>query len=338
MLVECALAVLASGKPINRENLLAMCSSVGFSPKERDVCAILLLSTAITRSVEERIKPSISLPFAAREESAQSNHPVQQPAPNGLPGRYIYGVVRSGHFDVGSLRGVQGRPVRLISAGTIGAIVHDSPAEPYVSDEAAVVGEWAEAHNAVLTGCMAEFGAVVPFTFNTILYDPEGKEDPDEIVRRWLNSEHASLEALLSKLDGKVEYGVQVFWDMKTISEQIAQEDPGVQDLRNELVGKSVGRSFMLKQKMERLLKDKIEAAALAFSQSLIDRLRLSCCDVRVDKVKKVDSDVQMIANLNCLVARGEVQCIEEVVADVLRKPGCDARITGPWPAYSFVV
>lgn len=61
--------------------------------------------------------------------------------------------------------GIEENAVYTISYRGLSAIVHDSPLEPYKSDDDEVVKGWIKTHQQVLDVAEEKFGTVIPFGF-----------------------------------------------------------------------------------------------------------------------------------------------------------------------------
>jgi hypothetical protein len=223
--------------------------------------------------------------------------------------------------------------VRAIRAAGLTALVHDCPAEPYQSDDEAVKA-WVLAHSDVVDAAWERSGAVLPMSFDTIVR-ASGELDADEQVRRWLSSEEAGFRAALEHLRGKVELGVQLLWDARVIGEAVARDNDEVGQLRTQMAGKPKGLSYFYQQKIERALRQALEARAETDYRACFGRIAAIFPEVRVNKLKK-SPDRQMILNLSVLVPRERVSELGAVLAE-FQTEGVEVRFTGPWPPYSFI-
>lgn len=396
-LCHLALALMAAGKEVSRDNLERMCAAVGITISRVEVDTLLLLLhvlrcrsaapdgplvepagwEAAVRSLQDEmgllnerlarverslvadhtrvatgaVPPSpagpagsspvpggtsgVDSPAYAGDGSQAGAPPGAEPADS--PGRYLYGVVAVEGEGSFACVGVAGQQVYLVSRDGLGAVVHACAAEPYVSEDAEVVRSWVEAHNRVLEACMEKFPAVVPYTFNTILHDP-ALSDPDQVVRDWLGREEAVLRRLVERLRGKAEYGVQILWEPGVIVRQVSGSDPDIVALEREIETKPAGTAYMYKEKLSRLIKEKMEAMAAEVTAGVMGQLRERCCDLKVEKSKKPEGGMQMIANWSCLARPDQAEAIGQVLEEVASRAGYHVRFTGPWPPYSFVV
>ena len=94
----------------------------------------------------------------------------------------------------------------------ISAIVHDSPLEPYKSDDDETVKAWVKVHQRVMDAAAERFGNIMPFGFDTII-SPKENATAKDALEMWLSDEHEELLRKLEKIKGKKEYGVQIFYN-----------------------------------------------------------------------------------------------------------------------------
>jgi len=251
-------------------------------------------------------------------------------------GRYLYCVADSGErADLGEI-GLDGNSVYTIPFADLGAVVHNCPSEPYRSDDNETVKRWVINHEKVMEAAWERFGTVLPLGFDTII---KGEEDisPDENIRKWLEGDYASLKERIDKIRGKAEYGVQIFWDPKLIGDEIAKRNEEVKKLNQEIRSKPRGMAYMLRQKLESLLRKEMEKKADLCFKDFYARIRKYVDEIRVEKTKKIDEKEQMLMNLSCLVDKEKSKELGEELEKINKGDRFSVRFTGPWPPYSFV-
>ncbi|HCX90803.1 MAG TPA: gas vesicle protein GvpFL, partial [Deltaproteobacteria bacterium] len=132
--------------------------------------------------------------------------------------RYLYCIVDSAErVNFGNI-GIEGSEVYTIPYQDLCAVVHNCLSEPYKSEDNEVVKKWAMVHQKVIDTAWERFGTVLPLGFDTIIKGEEGIA-PDENMKKWLKDDYENLRQKLAKLKDRAEFGVQVFWDPKIISE-----------------------------------------------------------------------------------------------------------------------
>jgi len=252
-------------------------------------------------------------------------------------GRYIYGVAASGRaVSLGPI-GIGGNEVYTIPCGGFCAIVHSCPAEPYQSGDEETVKKWVRTHQGVLDEAKKELSTVIPMGFDTILQSKDDAVSPDQVVRDWLKGDHDRFQAVMERIKGRDEYGVQIFYDPRVITKQISEENQEIRIIREEMASKSPGMVYLYKQKVERAVKAEIERLANDWFRDFYARVKRHCDDIVVEKTRKADRNKVMLLNLSCLVARERVDNLGEELEKINNMEGFSVHFSGPWPPYSFV-
>lgn len=210
------------------------------------------------------------------------------------------------------------------------ALVHDCPEEPYKSEDLEVVKKWVLAHQSVVEAASERFGTVVPFSFNTIV------KGENAGVEKWLKSDSEMLSRKLAGLEGKLEFGVQLFLDRETATKELLGAVREIGELSEKINAAKGGTAYLYKQKLDKMMKDEIEKKAGELFKSLYDRIKRRSVGVKVGNLKEGRI---MVANFSCLVEKEKVRELGEEL-DRFKKEsgkGLSLRFTGPWPPYSFV-
>jgi hypothetical protein len=256
-------------------------------------------------------------------------------AENRDEGRYLYCVADSGKkADLGEL-GLDGKEVYTIPLGNLSAVVHNCPSEPYDSEDNEVVKRWVLTHEKVVEIAWERYGAVLPFGFDTIIKGEENKS-AEENIKNWLKQEYINLKGKMDKIRGKAEYGVQIFWNPKFIGNEIAKTDEEIKRLNQDIKSKSKGTAYMLKQKLENLLKKEMEEKTDLYFKDFYARVKKCVDKIKVEKTKR-DEKKPMLMNLSCLVDKKRSKELGEELEKINDLEGFAVHFTGPWPPYSFV-
>jgi len=243
---------------------------------------------------------------------------------------YVYCVVPCGEkMSLGAI-GLEGNQVFTLPYQNLSVVAHACAPQAYVSEEEAAVKAWLLAHQKVVETAWARYGTVIPFSFDVIVKGAE------ERVVSWLKEKYEELEQKLVRLEGKAEYGVQIAWEPKLILEKIVQTDAQARELQRQLGCLPEGTAYLHAQKLEKLLKQKLEQEADRYFKDFYQRIRSCVEDVRVERVRK-EQDRQMLANLSCLAEKVAPQRLGEELDRIQALSGFSVRFTGPWPPYSFV-
>lgn len=253
-------------------------------------------------------------------------------------GRYVYGIVANKEMVILGEIGIGGKEVYTIPYRGICAIVHNCPPEPYQSQDDETVKCWVKIHQGVLDEAKSRFGTIIPLGFDTIFQPKDDHTSPDQVVQDWLKENYDRLNALLDKMKDKDEYGVQIFYDPRIISEVIAQQSEEIKKIKEEMASKSPGLAYMYKQKLERAVKAEMERLAEKWFKDFYTNIKKYADDIVVEKTKKAEKGKVMLLNLSCLVSTVKVKALGEELDRIDNMEGFSVRFTGPWPPYSFVV
>lgn len=251
-------------------------------------------------------------------------------------GRYLYCVVEGSEEVSFGRIGIEENEVYTIPYENISAVVHNSPAEPYQSEDEEIMKNWVMAHQNVIDRALEKFGAVLPLGFDTIIQG-DGTKSSNENMENWLKDDYDNLKEKMGKVGGRAEYGVQVFWDPKIIAEKIAEESPEIKKLDEEIKSKPKGLAYMYKQKLEDLIKKEMEDKADRYFKEFYEKIKPHADDLKVEKTKKAEDGKQMLMNLSCLLPKEANKKLGDELEKIDDMEGYSVRFTGPWPPYSFV-
>ena len=250
-------------------------------------------------------------------------------------GRYLYCIVPGTRkMDFGPI-GIDDADVYTISHNDLSVIVHDCKPEPYDSKNEEVVATWVLSHEKVIELALDKIGSVLPFRFNMII-QAEDEQAVDKQVLDWLTEDQKTIKEKIEKVRGKAEYGVQISWDVKVVSNEIIKHDSEFHSLEREIENMPEGLAYMNRQKLENLLKKRLEKEADIYFKRFYSTIKGCVDDVKIEKAKKEPVPRQMIMNLSCLVAGGG-KILAEELEKIRKLEGLFVRFTGPWPPYTFV-
>jgi len=257
-------------------------------------------------------------------------------AENKNQGRYLYCVAESGvETSLGKI-GIDSQEVYTIPFMDLCAVVHRCPPEPYKSEDNEVVKRWVMAHERVVETVGERFGNVLPAGFDTIIKSEEDVT-AEENIKKWLKQAQPSLKEKMNKIRGKAEYVVQIFWEPKLVAEEITKTHPEIRRIDQDMKSKPQGMAYMLKHKVENILKKEMEKRVSLCFEDFHTRIKNCVDEIRVEKTKRTDEKKQMIMNLSCLVDEKKSKQLGEELEKINKEEGFTVRFTGPWPPYSFV-
>ncbi|MDQ2729735.1 MAG: GvpL/GvpF family gas vesicle protein [Actinomycetota bacterium] len=272
--------------------------------------------------------------------SWRSHHRTAPRAQSAEPGLYVYGVTSVDARRVSGLTGVEGSPTYPIVLGDLVAAVsdvsghrHDWGTGDDGQPDLALLAPRLEEHEKVLE-LILEHGSVLPMRFGT-LYTSRSA------VTEQLAMQGPTIRAALDRVDGKVEWGLTVSWDVQRLADSLAAEDArdGTTTLRPK---DSPGRAYLSTREAEKARADLIAER----------RGRLSCDlhraigAVAVESVLhaspaagKVDDGPATLLKSSYLVDRSRRAAFEDTIVQLLNdneQLSLAGELTGPWPPYNF--
>jgi len=253
---------------------------------------------------------------------------------SGETGRYLYCIVNGNDaVNLGNV-GIDENFVFTIAFNDISAVVHNCEAIPYETKDKEQASNWILSHQYVLDIATTRFGTVIPLTFDTIF------KGNDTAVESWLKGEYWRLHDLLHQLEGKSEFGVQVYLD-KDFIDDLMDKDEMIADISEKIRDKPSGYAYLLQKQLEKQKKIVNANKIRAISRDLLDDLSKLIEELRIEELKKNLSEPwrekTMILNLSCLVRDEEVNRLGKLLHQLNETDGLTIRFTGPWPPYSFV-
>ena len=263
-----------------------------------------------------------SPPDAAVPGTRGSSPSGERTAKHKFRGRYVYAVL-GGHSarSLGPI-GLGGGEVYALTEGRIAAAVSDFP-EGRIRPERRNLA----AHQDVLKTLMKET-TVLPMAFGVVA-------DSEAAVRKLLSKNQATFASQLRHVEGKVEMGLRVSWDVPNIFEYFVTTHQELRESRDRLFGKhgepgqnekiEVGRLF------ERLLNEDREAN----TERVEAILGKAAGEVKPGRCRSE----REIMNLACLVPRTSLATFEAAVFEAARlfDDSYSFDYNGPWAPHSFV-
>ena len=249
-------------------------------------------------------------------------------------GLYLYGLIdTSVSARLGKI-GIDECEVYTIPYDGISAIVHNSPLEPYKSDNDETVKIWVKVHQRVMDVAAEKFGNIMPFSFDTII-SPKDNATAKDALMRWLSDEHEEILRKMDKIKGKKEYGIQIFYIPSAFGEKIEKESEEVKRMKEQMASKPPGLAYMYKQKLENIVKGELDTLMDAYFKNFYEKIKGTSDEIKVEKVKKADNGMVMMMNLSVL-ARDE-KALGSVLDEIESEEGIKIHFTGPWQPYSFI-
>jgi Gas vesicle synthesis protein GvpL/GvpF len=257
------------------------------------------------------------------DHTAVAERPAREAAVPVASGRkYLYAIVAGGEARSYASLGIEGNDVYSITEGRVAAVVSglaDAKIRPQRANLAA--------HQAVLKSLMADT-TPLPMAFGTIAASPEA-------IRRILVRNQRAFQEQLKRVDGKLEMGLRVAWDVPNIFEYFVNTHAELRLARDRLVG--TRHEFTQEEKIElgrmfdRLLHDDREDHTRKVQHALAP----VCVEFKANPCRNEHE----VMNVACLVRR---DAQEEFSAGVfaaakLFDNNFAFDYSGPWAPHNFV-
>lgn len=235
--------------------------------------------------------------------------------------RYLYALVPPGTPLPEGLVGLGGAAVRRIDVGAVAAVCSDHDGSRIIPRRANIA-----AHQAVLQA-IAGGGAVLPMSFGTVADDEDG-------LRAMLEEQADALLESLARVDGCVEMGLRLAWDVEDVFGHVLGRHPELVALRDALAAAGEvtrDEQMELGRRFERTLEAEREAHARFVEEAVGDLVR--AIEVRPTR------DTAQIVDFACLVPRESLEAFEAAVHAAAER--LDETyvfdLNGPWAPHNFV-
>lgn len=259
-------------------------------------------------------------------------------------GFYVYCVGERGAlaqlFDEELPGAIEGESGLELVGGGLAAVVSRVPLEDY--GEGALAERLADAawtatralrHERVVEH-FARRAAVAPLRFGTIYLRRES-------VERMLEEKGAQLRAVLARLEGREEWGLNLFVERARLREEVVNVSERLREMGGRADGSSPGQAYLLRKKIESLRDEEARAATRRVAAEVEERLKAVSDGAARLRVLKDEAgrEGELAARFAFLVARRrfeEFRREAERLAEEYTPLGFRFELTGPWPAYNF--
>lgn len=232
------------------------------------------------------------------------------------------------------------RGVELVEAGDLAAVACAVPLADYGEGalearltDAAWTATRALRHERAVEH-FARRATVVPLRFGTIYLSREN-------VARMLVERRAQLLATLARLEGREEWGLNVYVERARLREQVASVSERLREMEEAAAASPPGRAYLLRKKVD-ALRDEEARAETRRAASVVEGELASACDgaarLRIHK-DEAGEQGEVAARLAFLVRREgfeDFRAAAERLAERYTPLGFRFELTGPWPAYNF--
>jgi hypothetical protein len=188
---------------------------------------------------------------------------------------------------------------------------------------------WAKNHHSVIERAQQHYTNVLPFSFMTII---KGTEIG---LNQWLKKHHFQLTQNFTKIKNRLEYGIQIAVQTKTIIETTLSSSNELKDLKNKAKSHLKGLAYIYQKQYEEKLEQSIHKYKRKLFRNYMLPIKKIVSDVCIEDPKPVSNDYTMFLNLSILACNRQVEEIGGILDNIHNK-GFKVTFTGPLPPYSF--
>ena len=237
-------------------------------------------------------------------------------------GKYIYGFMRNGAKPTFTIPGIDGKPIFTISDNGVAAVVSDGPDGKLRPER-----KHLSAHHGVIKEIMKTL-TILPVSFGVMA-------DNEASIKKILKLNHASFVSQLKKLEGKVEMGLKINWDVENIFEFMVRKHRTLELFRDNIFLKPTGATQEEKLELGRMFETILNEDREKHTATVQDILKDYCCEIKVNKPK----DEKTIMKLACLVEKTKMEQFEKGVFEAAKEfdDNYAFDFNGPWAPHNFV-
>lgn len=181
----------------------------------------------------------------------------------------------------------------------------------------------------------ARRASVVPLRFGTIYMKRDN-------VAAMLDEKRDELLAIIERLRGREEWGLNVYSDRAKLKEEIVSLSPRLREMSERAAQASPGQSYLMRKKIDTMREAEARAetkrVAAAIESELLSAAADASARLRVLKDEAAEQG-EVTAKLAFLVERerfAEFRAAAERLAQEYEGAGFKLELTGPWPVYNF--
>ncbi len=242
-------------------------------------------------------------------------------------GRYLYGLIRArddAEFGAIGLAhdGTPGR-VRTVRVDSMGAVVSDFAS----GGRLLPLRRNLEPHNQVIREVMRAT-TVVPMTFGHVARS-------DEAIRKLLRLHREAIGVQLDRVEGAVEMGLKVKWDVENVFDHVVGIDPELKARRDQVFGRPGGAGQNEKMELGKLFEERLNQERDEQTDRLLEMLEGSVREARVNPPK----GEKVLMDAAFLVDRDGQEAFEARVHEVAEAFPAERvfDLSGPWAPFHFV-
>lgn len=237
-------------------------------------------------------------------------------------GKYIYGFTRSDVKFNSAMQGIDGKQVFIICGNDVAAVVSDAPSGKLRPERKNL-----SAHNNVIKEVMKTL-AILPVAFGVVADNEAG-------IKKILKLNRDSFVSQLKRLEGRVEMGLKIVWDVENIFEFMVKSHRTLELFRDNVFLKPTGATQEEKLELGRMFEAVLTEDREKHLATVRGILKNYCCEIKVNKPK----DEKTVAKLACLVEKAKLEQFEKGIFDAAKvfDDNYAFDFNGPWAPHNFV-
>jgi hypothetical protein len=237
--------------------------------------------------------------------------------------RYVYAISDDAvERNYGKI-GIDGANVYTIPQGALAVVVSDTLNKKIRPERRKLT-----AHHEVIAKLMAKH-TVLPAAFGTISGNTNS-------LLNMLKKNQTLFGQQLKRVNGKVEMGLNVVWNVHNISEYFVNRYPELEESRDDMLARKRGPTRDQKIDLGRLFEQLLNQEREVHTKAVMRVLSRHCAEIKQNKPRQ-DREVMRLA---CLVDRSGQEKFEEegiLLATKLFDDNYTFKFSGPWSPYNFV-
>ena len=254
---------------------------------------------------------------------------------------YLYGIIEQPDNQAVLAELKSAEPIRLLPIREFAALVSEVSLEEF--GEEALKNRFKDAkwleyrlrHHEWVVEMFMRCGTVIPMKFATIF-------NTEERLRERLLGLYETLRELMGNLQGKEEWGVKAFCDLRYIQSTVEAEHERTKQLKAQLAGQPPGTAYLMKKQLKELVTRETDQLLSRHLESIYQRLARLSHEAKLNLLtphELTNRKHEMVLNAALLLEKTSVNRLAEEVR-VLRQDyaphGFEFESVGPFPPYNF--
>jgi hypothetical protein len=257
---------------------------------------------------------------------------------------YLYGVILAEELqslEVPAIMGIDQKTVTLKIFKNLAAVITPVNAQNFSQEQIDLQlkdAEWLKEkafHHHEIISMIHQHFTVLPLSFCTIFQNESNLES-------LLDHQYEVIFQKLLSLKNQQEWNLKVYCNNDKALSFVLQHNEAVLDLRQKLALMPKGKQFLMKKKLEQLIKAELEVEQSKWWNEIHQHLTsvISEINLRRNWGKEVtEQKDDMIINCDFLIEKLKSKEFMNSIIELekLFEPlGCAFQVTGPWPPYHF--